>query len=524
MTEPGRDSPVKRLPRPARAPDLGLTLDRRVATPLYRQIADGVRRGIADGALPLGSRLPPERTLAAELAVDRTTVVAAYRELAAEGLVSAHVGRGTTVCAPRLSGRPTTVPVQPLSWEQSFTRTIDDDPVLAELASLATRPDVISFAAGIPAPEHYPTADIRQLLDEALGDEGKGLLQYCPVEGFAPLRAAIATRMTARGAAVRPEQVLVCSGSQQGLYLLARALLEPGEMVGVEAPTYYGALQVFRAVGARIVTIPADRDGPDPDRLDALLSRRPIKLLYLLPTFQNPTGATLSLERRQRILAVSRRHQIPVVEDDPYGELRYDGTPLPTLAQLDPGSGSVVYLSTFSKALFPGFRLGWIMAPPAVIARLAWMKGLVDLDSNPLAQWAVASYLERGLLDRHLDRVRQVYPQRRDALVTALAREAGHHLTWDLPEGGFYLWARLAGGVRAREVLAEALAAGVAFVPGDLYHADGGGRDAMRLAFSGLPPDVLDEGARRLAGAIRTVVERRASARTGLSPISTRIV
>ncbi|MBA3644509.1 MAG: PLP-dependent aminotransferase family protein [Chloroflexia bacterium] len=508
----------------APAADLGLQIDRRDAAPLYRQIAAGVRHRIVDGTLPLGNRLPPERRLAAALGVDRTTVVAAYRELAAEGLVRAHVGRGTTVSAPRTSDPARPVPVQPLAWEHSFTRGTDEDPILDELAALSARPEVISFASGIPAPEYYPTAEIRQLLDEALGAGGKGLLQYCPVEGFAPLREAIAARMTARGGTVTPEQVLVCSGSQQGLYLLARALLEPGELVGVEAPTYYGALQVFRAVGARIVTIPADRDGPDPERLDHLLAHRAIKLLYLLPTFQNPTGATLSLERRQRILAVTRRHQVPVVEDDPYGELRYEGTSLPTLAELDPGTGSVVYLSTFSKALFPGFRLGWIMAPPVVIARLAWMKALVDLDSNPLAQWAVASYLERGWLDRHLNRVRQIYPERRNVLVAALAREAGRSLAWEVPEGGFYLWARLAGGVRAREVLAEALGRGVAFVPGDIYHADGGGRDALRLAFSGLPPEQLTEGANRLAEAIRTVVERRARTRSRPTPISTRIV
>ena len=508
-----------------RSHDLELRLDRTLGIPLYRQIADGVRGEIGRGALPVGARLPPERTLAAVLGVDRTTVVAAYRELAADGLVRAHVGRGTTVTAPAGDGHGGVVPGRPLAWDQLFAPTVEDDPIVDDLAALGARPDVISLAAGIPAPEHYPTAEIRALLDEALGAEGEGLLQYCPPEGFGPLREAIAARMAARGAVATAEQVLVCAGSQQGLYLLARALIESGDAVAVEAPTYHGALQVFRAVGARIVTVPADREGLDPDRLGDLLERRPIKLVYVLPTFQNPTGATLSLARRERLLAATRRHGVPVVEDDPYGELRYDGAELPSLLALDPTpGGAVVYLSTFSKALFPGFRLGWIVAPPALVARLAWVKGLVDLDSNPLAQWAVAEYLRRGHLDAHLARVRRVYPERRDALTAALTRDAGARLTWRVPDGGFYLWARLAGGLRTREVLGEAIPRGVAFVPGDLYHADGGGRDAMRLAFSGLTPEQLAEGARRLGAAIEAVAVRRAAARTRPTSAPVRIV
>ena len=509
-------------------PALGLRLDRASGVPLYRQIADALWGGVAGGVLPAGTRLPPERSLAAALGVDRTTVVAAYRELAAAGLIEAHVGRGTTVVGPPpVAPAAGVAPARPLAWGQLFAAptAVEDDPVLAELAVLPDRPDVVSFAAGVPAPEHYPIAEIRALLDEALGAGGEGLLQYCPPEGYGPLREAIAARLAARGARVGADRVLVCAGSQQGLYLLARALVEPGDAVAVEAPTYHGALQVFRAVGARLVPLPADRDGLDPDRLDDLLGRRTVKLIYVLPTFQNPTGATLALDRRQRLLAAARRHGVPLVEDDPYGELRYDGTPLPPLLALDPSAGGpVVHLSTFSKTLFPGFRLGYVVAPPPVIERLAWVKALVDLDSNPLAQWAVAEYLGRGGFDAHLARVRRVYPARRDALAAALAREAGDALTWRLPEGGFYLWARLAGGLRAREVLAEAIPSGVAFVPGDLFHADGGGRDGMRLAFSGLPPDRLAEGARRLGVAIAAVAARRAAARGRAPAAPTRIV
>lgn len=512
--------------------ELHLQLDRSSRTPLYRQIEQGVRDAVASGRLMPGTRLPPERTLAASLGVDRTTVVAAYRELAAGGLVHAHVGRGTTVAGPvkhflgsREGGGAPDAMGRALDWRQLFAPMVEDDPTLADIAGLASREDVVSFVAGVPAPETYPTMTFRSLLDEALGSGGEGLLQYSPPEGYGGLREAIAERMTRRGMPVTAGRVLICGGSQQGLYLLARALIEPGDAVAVEAPTYLGALQVFRAAGARLVTIPADRDGIDPDRLGELLDRRRIKLVYLLPTFQNPTGATLTLERRQRLLEMARRYGVPVIEDDPYGELRYEGASVPSLLALDHGwTSPIIYLSTFSKVLFPGFRLGWVVAAPPLIERLARIKSLVDLESNPLAQWTVAKYLERGGLDHHLATLTQVYAMRRDRLEGALHQEAGDLLAWRSPAGGFYLWVYLLGGLRAREVLAEASRTGVAFVPGDLFHADGGGRDALRLAFSGLTPAHIDEGARRLAAALRAVAQRRAVTQ-GRAPVRpTRIV
>jgi DNA-binding transcriptional MocR family regulator len=504
---------------------VALTLDREAGIPLYRQIADGIRRQVASGELAAGTRLPPERTLAANLGVDRSTVIAAYRRLGAEGLVDAHVGRGTTVSQPLPAAVSGVTPARPIDWGHLLTPLANDDPIMDELGTLAGRTDVLSLASGIPAPELYPVTEFRALLDEALGARGEGLLQYCPPEGLGQLREAIAGRMSRTGPAVSPRRVLICAGSQQGLYLLARALLEPGDTVVVESPTYHGALLVFRAVGARIVPVPHDRRGLDTDRLGDLLDRRPVKMIYTLPTFQNPTGVTLALDRRERLVALAQRHSVPIVEDDPYGALRYEGDALPSLLSLDrtPG-GAVIYLSTFSKVLFPGFRLGWIVAPAPVIGRLAWLKALVDLDSNPLAQWAVADYLRQGRLDVHLANLRAHYPQRLASLEAGLAASAGAHATWQRPAGGFYLWLRLAAGLRAREVLNEAIVRGVAFVPGDLYHVDGGGRDTMRLAFSGLSPTDLTIAATRLGEAITAVAERRHQARAATGRPATRIV
>ena len=497
--------------------DLGVRLDRTSAVPLYRQVETAIRGRITSGTLPVGTRLPPERKLATALGVDRTTVVAAYRELAADGLVSAHVGRGTTVSEP--PARPRGGDLEPsrgVVWDHVLTLRDEEDPILSRVSALTAREGVISFAGGTPARETYPIEAFRRLVGEALDSDstGAGLLEYSPPEGLPGLRDVLAARMDRRGVPVGRRNLIVCAGSQQGLYLLARALVDPGDVVAVEAPSYLGALQVFRAVGARVVAIPADRDGLDVGRLEDHQSRRSVKLIYVLPTFQNPTGATMSLARRERLLAVARRHGVAIIEDDPYGDLRYGGDVVPSLLALDHGRGSpVIYLSTFSKVLFPGFRLGWVAAPEAVVERLAWVKALVDLDTNPLAQWAVAEFVRRGDLDAHVASLTGHYRARRDALLGHLGEIAGDRLSVRAPEGGFYLWVRLRGGVNARAVLAEAEAEDVAFVPGEVFFAAGGGRESLRLAFSAVPPERMAEGVRRLVAAIDRAAERGVSQR-----------
>lgn len=497
----------------ANADSLGLTLDRTSRVPLYRQIESALRSRIIAGGLPAGTRLPPERTLAAALGVDRTTVVAAYRELAADSLVEPHVGRGTHV-AERLQDAAGDRTVAAIDWHNLLAPQSEDNPILAAVSALASRSDVISFAGGVPAPESYPAGAFRELLAEALDEGGPALLQYSPPEGLATLRRALADRMATHGMPVPAGNVIVCAGSQQGLYLIARALVEPEDVVVVEAPTYVGALQVFRSVGARIIAIPVGQDGMDVERLAEVLRRRPVKLIYTLPTFQNPTGASMPLARRQRLVALARRHGVPVVEDDPYSEIRYGGQRVPSLLELDHGPGSpIIYLSTFSKVLFPGFRLGWVAASVPVVERLAWVKALVDLDTNPLVQWSVAEFVRRGLLDDHVEGLRQFYPERRDRMMAALRQYLGDAISVREPAGGFYVWVKLANGLRSRDVLAAAEETAVAFVPGELFHADGSGRSGMRLAFSTVSVDDIDEGISRLAEAVRSASERRANQR-----------
>jgi len=523
-----------------------VTLDRDSAVPIYLQIAQQVRQSILDGDPPTGARLPPERRLAKLLGVNRTTVVNAYRELAADGLVSGQVGRGTIVIygAPEpdaAASIPAGWPRQeangdhpsgyfpeagrtrstPIPWAQLFTSTTDvmDDPLLRDAMTVSARPDVIRLATGIPSPELYPIDDIRAIFDEALGNAGQTLLQHTPTEGYPPLRDELARWMeraaSAAGApaAVDPAHIVVVAGSQQGLYLLARTLIDPGDLVVVESPTYLGAAQVFRAAGARLLTIPVDQDGMQVDLLQEVLPRRRPKLIYTLPTFQNPSGAVLSMGRRLRLLDLAARYQIPVVEDDPYGALRYDGRTLPTLAAIDQAEGraNVIYLSTVSKMLFPGFRIGWVSAPKPVAERLTLMKQLVDLDTNALAQRAVWAFFSRGLLDRHLARVNQAYPLRRDRMLAALEEYCGDLVTANRPEGGIYLWCRLAEGIRVRDLLPEAAREGVVFAPGESFHVDaasGRGRYDMRLNFTLPTESEIDEGIRRLSVAVHRLAAR----------------
>lgn len=497
-----------------------LQLDRTMRVPLYRQLAEQLRRRILSGELPPGTRLPAERRLAAMLGVNRSTVVNAYRELAAEGLIAGHVGRGTVVVdAYRSAGER--VAAQGISWPHVFAPLAARlyDPALEDAMVAATRPDVISLATGQPAPECYPIAAVRQLLDEALHREGPHLLQYCPSEGYPPLRQAIATWSQQAGIRCTAEQVLVVSGSQQGLYLVARALLEPGDLVAVESPTYVGALQVFRALGAHLLPIPVDEYGMRVSVLEQALQHRRPKLIYTLPTFQNPSGATLTLERRRRLLDVAARAGIPVVEDDPYRELWYDEPPPPPLAALDE-AGVVISLTTVSKILFPGFRIGWIIGPWPVIQLLTLVKQIVDLDTNPLMQWAVWAFLERGLLDPHLKQLRHIYRERRDLLAQTLLHEVGEMMQFRIPAGGLYLWCQLADEVRARDLLPEAARRGVVFAPGESFFADpAAGRHWIRLNFVYANPPALVEAGRRLAQALAAVRDVRQVGHSAPTPI-----
>ena len=343
-----------------------IQLERANGVPLYQQICQRLREAILSGELPEGVRLPTERALAAELGVNRTTVMNAYNELASEGLVEGHVGRGTLVRRNHFSYDGEHFDSGP-SWLLGLPageRELlgPDARLLSELASMSERKEIISLAAATPARDLLPAEMLSTIFADGLLNARQSALGYCPVEGLNSLRRGIAARMRQRGVAIDAQHILILSGSTQGIGLTGRLLLNPGDEVVVEVPTYLGAIQTFRALGVRIIGVPTDSDGMRIDLLESILVRHRPRLIYTMPTFQNPTGVVLSPERRRRLLLLAKRYQTPILEDDPYGEIYYEGKERQPLKALD-SNGQVLYLSTFSKILAPGLRVAWIAAP-----------------------------------------------------------------------------------------------------------------------------------------------------------------
>ncbi len=388
-----------------------------------------------------------------------------------------------------------------LDWQGLFAERfrVSRESPIRDLLRFSSMPDLISLAGGYPAPELFPVDAFREAFDAVLANDARAALQYGPAEGYLPLREFLVDRMALSGVKAVPEELLITNGSQQGLDLLARLFVDPGSTVVVENPSYVGGLQAFNSYQARYAVIPTDDEGMQVERLEALLAEgrlRP-RLIYVLPNFQNPSGVTLSLERRQRLLELSYRHGIPILEDDPYGELRYEGKRLPSLKSMDT-EGHVIYLGTFSKILVPGLRLGWAVAPREVIQLMVKGKEASDLHTSYLAQRATCEVCRRGLLDGHIARMKSVYRRRRDTMLRALEKHLPDGAGWSHPQGGLFLWVRLPEGVDTKAMLAEAVGEKVAYVPGSAFNPHGQPTSTMRLNFSSSTPSQIEEGVRRL--------------------------
>ncbi len=391
--------------------------------------------------------------------------------------------------------------------------------VIRELLKFTSLPDIISFAGGLPGPDLFPVEEMREATETVLETKGRIALQYSTTEGYPPLREMIVRHMARYGIVVDIDNVLITSGSQQALDLIGKILINPGDKVLMENPTYLGALQAFTMYGADFVTVPADDEGMVTDRLEEAMRSGP-KFIYALPNFQNPTGVTMPLERRQALIRASEHYGIPIIEDDPYRQLRYEGEHVKPLVVIDAEhlecehnggyTGNVIYLSTFSKTLAPGLRMAWMVAPKDVINRLVQAKQGTDLQCSTFDQMVTYEVGRGGFIDRHVHRIREVYGHRRNVMLAALEKafpDPSLGVKWTKPQGGLFLWVSMPEWMDTADLLQDAVKEKVAFVPGSPFFPGGGGHNTMRLNFSNARDEQLDEGIARLGRAAMRRIE-----------------
>lgn len=400
------------------------------------------------------------------------------------------------------------------SWEYRYAQRTKgmQSSAVREILKVTSQPDVISFAGGMPAPELFPLKQIEEACVKVLREQGGKALQYNITEGYVPLREFIVEKMGRYGIVANVDNVLITTGSQQALDLVAKVLLDPGDVIIVEGPTFVGALQSFRAYQASYASVPLDDDGMIVDLLAQKIVETHPKFMYILPNFHNPGGVTLSEERREQVVSLAHQYGVPILEDDPYGELRFEGEHLEPLVVIsarqnggDPAGyfkGDVIYMSTFSKTVAPGLRLGWVVAPVEVVERLVQAKQGADLHTSSLDQMMVYEVVRDGFLEEHVKEIREMYRLRRDAMLAAMDQHFPKGTGWTRPQGGLFLWVTLPEGVDCLELIDAAVEQRVAFVPGTAFYADGRGRDALRLTFATCPTDKIDEGIKRLGTAI----------------------
>lgn len=378
---------------------------------------------------------------------------------------------------------------------------------IREILKLTTQPGFISFAGGLPAADLFPVERIAETTQRILLEQGAQALQYSTTEGYLPLREWIAIRMPG----ATPEHVQIVSGSQQGLDLLGKVLIDPGSRVLVEAPTYLGALSAFNPYEPEYVSVSMDDEGLDLGALEAALKARPVKFMYVLPTFQNPSGRLMGLERRRAIVELARKYQTPILEDDAYAELYFDGKPLPTLYALDHalGGGNVIYLSTTSKTLAPGLRVAWVVGPRSLVQKITFAKQGADLHSPTLNQMLVYELVRDGAwYGAQIDRIRQTYQTRCHWMLQALQQYMPEDIGWIVPRGGMFFWLTAPAGLDSLELLKEAVEEKTAFVPGQPFFADGSGKNTLRLSYSSASHEQIEEGLQRMGRAIHRMLGR----------------
>lgn len=480
-----------------------IPLDRQQDVPLYLQIEEALRRAILSGVFVDGDKLPSTRTLASELAVSRLTVENAYAELAAKGFLHQRRGSGAYVLHPLLQPvQPLPTPDMPFPAERFTTLT-------SRLDGYPDTPlpdNFINFAAGVGSPKVFPQEEFRKILLSVLSRHAEEAFSYGEYCGYYPLRDTLGRILTAQGIPTHAEQLLITNGSQHAISLIVQSLLEPGDTVIVEQPTYAEILGLLRLHRINIVTIPSDRHGMQVEQLPALLEKHRPKLIYTIPNFHNPTGRCLSEARRRQLLALAQQAGVMILEDDFVGDLRYNGKQLPSLRALAQ-PGTVIYVSTFSKMLLPSMRIGYLVADREQYQQIARLKHVDSFTSSNLIQRALDAFVTIGRYDKQLRRAGRIYRQHRDTMVAALQQHLPHGCQFETPEGGLFIWLTLPTSVSTEALMPVAWKEGVTFARGECFYAEEQrGAHGMRLNFAANTPPLIEEGIARLCRAIRQVM------------------
>lgn len=468
-----------------------ITLDKEIKRPIYIQIYEQIRMQIVSGEITEGTVLPPERKLAAELGVNRSTILNAYNRLKEEEFIEARVGQGTVVSNKADLYKERISP----KWNQLFNTRMDDfnNNMLSRLFPLLGKEEIISFALGMASPDLIPELPFASLA-ECTGDKsGRNILSQTPIAGQEELRKIICSRLAEENINLTTEEIMILTGSQQGIDLVTRIIIQPGDVVITEAPTYFLALQSFKSAGARILEVPVDKNGMHTDGLEQLIIKYHPKCIYIIPDCQNPSSCSMSLDRRKKLLELAYRYDVYIIEDGAYAGLEFQDNSLPTLYQMDT-NGYVLLLRTFSKTICSGIRLGYMAAHKRMIAQCSLIRQNMDIHPNNISQWLVCEYIKSGAYEAHIQHLKQVYGRKCSLMHQVLLHYAPNGLIWSKPAGGYYIWCRLPEEVRASELLALCIGEGVAFMPGMPFFTGENGENYMRLNFTTPTEKQIEKG------------------------------
>lgn len=505
---------------------MDIKIDRQAQTPLYLQIKKQIESLIDSGKLPPNSILPPERVLSDSLKVNRSTIIKAYMELKAEGLVDSKVGSGTVVLSPLTKDgtAETKMYIPPLRWNQLESKRVTKagEQTISNILSVFEKDKIISFASGIASEDCYDLELFKKLQVGLLNKFSQKVLMPTPVEGCTELRHTIRNYLQKKGIRCSSKQIMVTSGSQQAIEFCARLLIEPGDVVLVEEPSYIGAIQAFESYDARIVSIPMDEEGIRLDILEACLIKYRPKFIYTQPTFHNPTGMTMSLGRRKDLLKLAYYYNIPILEDNPYEELNYEEERLPTIKSLD-NNDYVIYVSSFSKTISFSLRVGYVVASENIINRFIKFKQVTDIQTNTLSQYLVHEFISEGYIYNHIEKISKIFKAKRDLMISELRKGNFEYMMTCIPKGGYFLWLALPDNIRMNELTKLLGDSGVIVMPGDVFYPRFSiDNNFIRLNFSYPKEKDIKEGIARLLEGIercsKNTLKTRYSVDTVLNP------